>query len=191
MGLITLTIVFILGSLIYRFFFNETLNSKYQTAMQIEQQVQLKEGILAKLRAQKAQYNQMLDVTRKLRPNQESSYLMLGAVGQAVPGGVWFSVINFDQPNSLVIKGEAVNDQAIGSFIERLQALPMIEKSSLQNMSMGSSPQIASRNTRSAYKQFEIRCTVSTVPEVAISPSSPPPKLAPHAPAPSQPAQNI
>jgi hypothetical protein len=38
---------------------------------------------------------------------------MLMAVNAAVPGGAWFTELSFESPTTLVIKGDAVNDEAI------------------------------------------------------------------------------
>ena len=159
--------VFIVGTLLYQYFFNDTLVNQYQTAVQIEKQVQLKDATLAALKAQKAKYSQMLDASKEFKSNQASNYQLLSAVNQAVPGGVWFTNIDFTSPTSLVIKGDASNDQVIVSFIERLQKLPMIEKASLQNMTLNAGP--VQRKGGGA-KQFEVRCVVST----NLAPANPP-----------------
>ncbi|WP_162784937.1 ATPase, T2SS/T4P/T4SS family [Polynucleobacter necessarius] len=118
--------VFIVGTFLYQHFFNNTLSNQYQKAVQIEKQVQLKEASLAALKAQKSKYSQMLDASKKFKSNQASNYQLLSAVNQVVPGGVWFTNIEFSSPNSLMIKGDASNDQVIGSFIERLQKVPIM-----------------------------------------------------------------
>lgn len=100
----------------------------------------MKEASLVALKAQKSKYSQMLDASKEFKSNQVSNYQLLSAVNQAVPGGVWFSNIDFTSPNSLVIKGDASSDQVIVNFIERLQKLPMIEKASLQTMTLNSGP---------------------------------------------------
>jgi type IV pilus assembly protein PilN len=169
-GIITsalLVAIFIVGTLLYQYFFNDTLANQYQTAVQIEKQLQSKEASLAALKAQKAKYSQMLDASKEFKSNQASNYQLLSAVNQAVPGGVWFTNIDFTSPNSLVIKGDASSDQVIVSFIERLQKLPMIEKASLQNMTLNTGP--VQRKGGGA-KQFEVRCVVST----SLAPASPP-----------------
>jgi type IV pilus assembly protein PilN len=161
--------IFILGTLLYQYFFNNTLANQYQTAVQIEKQVQLKEASLASLKAQKAKYSQMLDASKEFKSNQASNYQLLSAVNQVVPGGVWFTNIDFSSPNSLVIKGEASSDQVIVSFIERLQKLPMIEKASLQNMTLNAAP--VQRKGGGA-KQFEVRCLVTSEMAPATSPQT-------------------
>uniref|UniRef100_B1XUD2 Fimbrial assembly family protein n=1 Tax=Polynucleobacter necessarius subsp. necessarius (strain STIR1) TaxID=452638 RepID=B1XUD2_POLNS len=161
--------VFIVDTILYQYFFNNTLSNQYQTAVQIEKQVQLKEASLAALKAQKAKYSQMLDASKEFKSDQASNYQLLSAVNQAVPGGVWFSNIDFTSPNSLVIKGDASSDQAIVSFIERLQKLPMIEKASLQNMTLSTGP---NQRKSDGAKQFEVRCVVTTNMAPASSPQS-------------------
>lgn len=156
-GLVVL--LFIFGTFIYQYFFNNTLVNQYQTAVQIEKQIQFKEASLASLKAQKSKYSQMLEASKEFKSNQASNYQLLTAVNDVVPGGVWFTNIEFTSPNALVIKGDASNDQAIVSFIERLQKLPMIEKASLQNMTLNSGP--VQRKGGGA-KQFEVRCVVTS-----------------------------
>ncbi len=168
--------VFVIGTLLYQYFFNDTLVNQYQTAVQIEKQVQLKEASLAALKAQKSKYSQMLDASKEFKSNQASNYQLLSAVNQAVPGGVWFTNIDFTSPNSLVIKGDASSDQVIVSFIERLQKLPMIEKASLQNMTLNAGP--VQRKGGGA-KQFEVRCVVTTNLAPASPPQSATPVIAP------------
>lgn len=161
--------IFIVGTLLYQYFFNDALANQYQTAVQIEKQVQLKEASLATLKAQKSKYSQMLDASKEFKSNQASNYQLLNAVNQVVPGGVWFTNIEFTSPNSLIIKGDASNDQVIGSFIERLQRLPMIEKASLQNMTLNAGP--VQRKGGGA-KQFEVRCVVGSELAPAKSPQT-------------------
>ena len=162
--------VFVIGTLFYQYFFDNTLTSQYQNAVQIEKQLQAKEAVLTNLKAQRSRYGKMLDASREFQSNQQSTYLLLDAVNQTVPGGVWFSVISFDSPSSLIIKGEGANDQVIVNFIDRLQKLPMVERASLQTMSM-----TAGNNSRkgSGPKQFEVRCVVVTIPTATASPAKP------------------
>lgn len=171
--------VFIVGTLLYQYFFNDTLANQYQTAVQIEKQVQLKEASLTSLKAQKSKYSQMLDASKEFKSNQASNYQLLNAVNQVVPGGVWFTNIEFSSPNSLIIKGDASNDQVIGSFIERLQKLPMIEKASLQNMTLNAGP--VQRKGGGA-KQFEVRCIVASEMAPASSPQNAKPINSPSTP---------
>lgn len=170
--------IFVLGTFLYQYFFNDTLANQYQTAIQIEKQIQLKESTLAGVRAQKSKYAQMLDATKEFKSNQLSNYQLMNSINQIVPGGVWFTNIDFNSPNTLVIKGDASNDQAIVSFIERLQKLPMIEKASLQNMTLNSG-QVQRKG--GGAKQFEVRCVVVTnlAPAVIPPPQSTTPIVAP------------
>ncbi len=171
-----LIVLFVIGTLLYQYFFNNTLSNQYQTAVQIERQVQLKETSLAALKAQRSKYSQMLEASKEFKTNQVANYQLLSAVNQTVPGGVWFTTINFDGPNSLVIKGEASNDQVIGIFIERLQRVPMIERASLQNMTLNTGP-IQRRGAGA--KQFEVRCIVSNSMTPINTPQSLRPVAAP------------
>jgi type IV pilus assembly protein PilN len=171
--------IFIFGTFLYQYFFNNTLANQYQTAVQIEKQVQLKEASLAALKAQKAKYSQMLDASKEFKSNQASNYQLLSAVNQVVPGGVWFTNIDFSSPNSLVIKGDASSDQVIVSFIERLQKLPMIEKASLQNMTLNAGP--VQRKGGGA-KQFEVRCIVTSEMASASTPQTAKPINSPSTP---------
>lgn len=173
-GLIAFAVIvalFVAGTLMYQYFFNSTLSAKYQTAVQIENQLQIKEAAFASLKAQKSKYGQMLEASKEFKSNQVGTYDLLSAVNQTVPGGVWFSVINFDSPNSLVIRGDAANDQVIVNFIDRLQKLPMVERASLQNMTLSSVP---GARKGGGSKQFEIRCIVNVTSEPA---AKAPPKV--------------
>lgn len=178
-GLIAFAVVvslFVVGTLMYQYFFNNNLSAQYQTAVQIESQLQIKEAALANLKAQKSKYGQMLDASKEFKSNQVGTYDMLAAVNQSVPGGVWFSTINFDSPNILVIKGDAANDQVIVNFIDRLQKLPMVERASLQNMTLSGSPTLRKGG---GAKQFEIRCNVNVIADPAIKPTSVSPSAEP------------
>jgi len=162
--------VFVLGTLFYQYFFDNTLAVQYQNAVQIEKQLQIKEAVLENLKAQRARYGKMLDASREFQSNQRSTYLLLEAVNQIVPGGVWFTVISFDSPSTLIIRGEGVNDQAIVNFIDRLQKLPMVERASLQTMSIASG---SSTKKGGGPKQFEVRCAVVTTPAASAPPAKP------------------
>jgi type IV pilus assembly protein PilN len=83
---------------------------------------------------------------------------MLSAINGVVPGGIWFTEIAFDSPTTLVIKGDAVNDQVIVNLVDRLQALPMLAQASLNTMT--TTPQAASRKSAGGYKHFEVRCVL-------------------------------
>lgn len=171
--------VFMAGTMLYQYFFNDALENQYQTAMQIEKQVQMKESSLAALKTQKSKYSQMLDASKEFKSNQASNYQLLSAVNQVVPGGVWFTNIDFTSPNSLVIKGDASSDQVIVSFIERLQKLPMIEKASLQNMTLNAG-QVQRKGAGA--KQFEVRCVVASEMAPASSPQTTKPINSPSTP---------
>ena len=162
--------LFVIGTLFYQYFFDNTLAAQYQNALQIERQLQGKEAVLANLKAQRARYGKMLDASREFQSNQRSTYLLLDAVNQIVPGGVWFTVVNFDSPSTLIIKGEGANDQVIVNFIDRLQKLPMVERASLQTMSMANG---GNMRKGSGPKQFEVRCVVVTMPAVSTTLTKP------------------
>ncbi len=178
--------LFILGTLFYHYFFDNTLAANYQNAIQLEKQLQTKEAVLANLKSQRAKYGLMLDASKEFKSNQLSTYLLLDSINQIVPGGVWFSVISFDSPSSLIIKGEGANDQVIVNFIDRLQKLPMVERASLQTMSMTSGSVV---RKGSGPKQFEVRCVVSTIP--AVTAPSGKPVAQPAAPVDAQPAKAV
>lgn len=171
--------VFVIGTLLYQYFFNDNLTNQYQTAVQIEKQVQTKEASLASLKAKKSKYSQMLDAIKEFKSNQASNYQLLSAVNKIVPSGVWFTNIDFTSPNSLVIKGDASSDQVIVSFIERLQKLPMIEKASLQNMTLNAG---SVQRKGDGAKQFEVRCVVTSDMAPASSPQSAKPINSPVSP---------
>ena len=149
--------LFIVATLLYQYFFNNSLSKDFQNAQQIEKQVQVREANIANLKSKKSAYSKMLEASKEFKSNQESTYALLSAVNQVVPGGVWFTVINFESPSTLIIKGDAANDQVIVTFVDRLQKIPMIEKASLQNMTL--TPADSTRKG-SGIKQFEVRCVV-------------------------------
>ena len=127
----------------------------------MEEDVKIKENILTKLTAQRSRYTQMLQASNEFKPNQASTYKMLNAINGVVPGGVWFTELNFDDPATLVIKGDAVNDQVIVNLVDRLQGLPVIAHASLSTMSMVAATQTpARRSNTSSYKRFEVRCVL-------------------------------
>jgi type IV pilus assembly protein PilN len=89
-------------------------------------------------------------------------------VNGVVPGGVWFTELNFEDPSTLVIKGDAVNDQVIVNLVDRLQGLPVIAHASLSTMSMATTAQSpARRGSASSYKRFEVRCVLKLDQPVA------------------------
>ena len=152
--------IFVLLSLVNQFFSSGTADPQYQKAVRLEEDVKIKEGILTKLTAQRATYNQMLQASSQFKSNQASTYQMLTAVNGAVPGGVWFTELAFDNPITLVIKGDAVNDEVIVKLVDRLQALPMIAHASLNTMSSTPAAQSAGRKSGGGYKRFEVRCVL-------------------------------
>ena len=173
-----LVVLFVIGTFLYQYFFNSTLSSQYQTAVQIEKQVQAKEASLSALKAQKSKYSQMLEASKEFKTNQVSNYQLLSAVNQTVPGGVWFTDLTFENPSTLNIKGDAVSDQVIVNLVDRLQGLPMISHASLSTMAISNAPQNAqasgSRNAVGGYKQFQIKCVLKLDAPAANSAKTPP-----------------
>ncbi len=166
--------IFILLALVNQFFSSGTSDPQYQKAVRLEEDVKIKENILTKLTAQRALYNQILLASEQFKPNQAGTYQMLSAVNGAVPGGIWFTELAFDNPTTLVIKGDAVNDDAIVKLVDRLQALPVIAHASLNTMSAAPATQTTGRRTGGAYKRFEVRCVLKLDPVPANSSTLPP-----------------
>jgi len=159
-GVAAVFALFIILTMVNQLFSSGTADPQYQKALLLEQDMKIKEAILAKLNTQKMSYSQMLQTAEMFNSNQLSSYRLLSAVNGAVPGGVWLTEMSFDAPVSLTLKGEAANNQAISSLIERLQASPLIERASLATMT--SIPRsLQSRNAGDS-KFFEIKCTIKT-----------------------------
>ena len=170
-------VLFIIFTLLNQLFSSGTTDPQFQKAVRLEEDVKLKEAILAKLTAQKSRYSQMLQASGEIKSNQASSYALLNAVNGVVPGGVWFTELNFENPSTLNIKGDAVNDQVIVNLVDRLQGLPMISHASLSTMALNTTPQNpqagAGRNSVGGYKQFQIKCIVKLDAPAANSPKSP------------------
>ena len=150
-------VCFVLGTVGYQFYQSKELDGDYIKAVDLEQQVLAREAVLTQLKAKKAQYSQMLEASKEFKSNQRSSYRLLEEVNHSVPGGVWFTEIVFDSPVTLVIKGDAANDQVIVNLVDRLHKLPMIDKASLQTMNI--KMQSPSKRGGGA-KQFEVRCLI-------------------------------
>lgn len=166
-GVAAIFALFIVLTMVNQLFSSGIADPQYQKALLLEQDMKIKESILAKLNTQKMSYSQMLQTAEMFSSNQISSYRILGAVNGAVPGGVWLTEMNFDAPVSLTLKGEAANDQAISSLIERLQANPLIERASLATMT--SMPRgLQSRNAGDS-KFFEIKCIIKSERQISKS----------------------
>jgi len=166
-GVAAIFTLFIILTMANQLFSSGTADPQYQKAILLEQDMKIKESILAKLNTQKMSYSQMLQTAEMFSSNQLSSYRMLGAVNGAVPGGVWLTEMNFNTPVSLTLKGEAANDQAISSLIERLQANPLIERASLATMT--SMPRgLQSRNAGDS-KFFEVKCIIKSERQISKS----------------------
>jgi type IV pilus assembly protein PilN len=150
--------LFIILSMVNQFFSSGTADPQYQKALLLEQDMKIKEAILAKLNAQKSSYSPMLQTAEMYNSNQASSYRMLSSVNAVIPGGVWLTDMTFDTPVSLTLKGEAANSQVISGLIERLQGLPLIERAALANMT-GIPKTLQSRSAGNS-KLFEIKCTI-------------------------------
>ena len=166
-GVAAIFALFIVLTMVNQLFSSGIADPQYQKALLLEQDMKIKESILAKLNTQKMSYSQMLQTAEMFNSNQLSSYRILGAVNGAVPGGVWLTEMNFDAPVSLTLKGEAANDQAISSLIERLQANPLIERASLATMT--SMPRgLQSRNAGDS-KFFEIKCIIKSERQISKS----------------------
>ena len=159
-----LVVLFIILSAIDQFFSSGTSDPRYQKAVRLEEDVKIKENILNKLVAQKARYGAMLQASSQFKSNQATTYKMLMAVNSAVPGGTWFTELSFDSPTTLVIKGDAVNDEAIVKLVDRLQALPVIAHASLNAMTTAVTPQAQNRKATGGYKRFEVRCVLNLDP---------------------------
>jgi type IV pilus assembly protein PilN len=175
-----LLVLFIILSVIDQFFSSGTSDPQYQKAVRLEEDVKIKENILNKLVAQKARYGAMLQASSQFKSNQVTTYKMLMVVNSAVPGGTWFTELSFDNPSTLVVKGDAVNDEAIVKLVDRLQALPMITHASLNAMTTAVTPQAQNKKAPGGYKRFEVRCALNLDPPPVDAKSSATP--APQAP---------
>jgi type IV pilus assembly protein PilN len=133
------------------------LAERISRASEIESQIQDKEQQITGINQKKLRYSQMLAASEAFKPNQRFTHLLLESVNRSVPGGVWFSEIAWDAPGTLVIKGDAVSDQVIVDFVNRLQKLSMIERAALQSMNV---KQSSSGKSSGGFKLFEIRCSV-------------------------------
>ena len=153
-------VLFLILSAVDQIFSSGTSDPQYQNAVRLEEDVKIKEGILNKLVAQKARYAAMLQASSQFKSNQATTYKMLMAVNSAVPGGTWFTELSFESPTMLVIKGDAVNDEAIVKLVDRLQALPVVAHASLNAMTTAAAPQAQNRKASGGYKRFEVRCTL-------------------------------
>lgn len=138
-----------------------TVISELQThasqVAQIEVLIAQKEQEVSRINTQKGRYTQMLNASSAFKPNQRFTYKLLEAVNHAVPGGIWFNEIVWDSPSTIVIKGDAANDQVIVDFVDRLQKLSMIERASLQRMNVRGP---SSAKSQVGFKQFEVKCLV-------------------------------
>jgi type IV pilus assembly protein PilN len=159
--------LFIILTMVNQLFSSGTADPQYQKALLLEQDMKIKEGILAKLNAQKSSYSQMLQTAEMFNSNQLSSYRLLSAINGAVPGGVWLTEMNFDAPVTLVLKGEAANDQVISGLIDRLQGNALIERASLSTMTSIPKGQ-QSKNSGDA-KFFEIKCIIKSERQISKS----------------------
>jgi len=167
-------VLFIILSVVDQIFSSGTSDPQYQKAVRLEEDVKIKESILNKLVAQKARYAAMLQASSQFKSNQATTYKMLMAVNSAVPGGAWFTELSFESPTTLVIKGDAVNDEAIVKLVDRLQASPAVAHASLNAMTTAATPQTQNRKASGGYKRFEVRCVLrlDSSPIAAGSPAT-------------------
>jgi len=156
-AIFSIFLIFLIGSLSFSFYINQSIDSEYLAAAELESQIQARETILAAARTKKSRFSQILDVSSKFKSNQRTSYELLDAVTKSVPGGVWFSEITFENPTTLVIKGDASGDELIVNFIDRLNKVPLIDKASLQSISATA---VVAGTKKSSTKQFEVRCVL-------------------------------
>lgn len=170
-GTAILLALFVLGSILYWAVLSKNLAPEYEKALLIENEIQTKDALLAKMRAKKASYSGILKVSDEFKSNKESTVAMLEAVTKATPGGIWFTELNFDDPNALLIKGDAAADGAIVDFVDRLQHLPMISNATLQMMAANGQ---GNPRKGTGSKKFEIRCGVRLIekPKTGVAPTS-------------------
>ncbi len=170
-------VLFVMFTLLNQILSSGTTDPQYQKAVRLEEDVRLKESILTKLTAQKARYSQMLQASSEIKSNQATTYALLNAVNGVVPGGVWFTELTFENPTTLNIKGDAVNDQVIVNLVDRLQGLPMIAHASLSTMALNSAPQNSQRKGAGSYKQFQVKCVLKLDVPSGDSAKLPPKRL--------------
>jgi type IV pilus assembly protein PilN len=163
-ALAVIVVLFIILSVVDQIFSSGTSDPEYQKAVRLEEDVKVKEGMLNKLVSLKARYAAMLQASSQFKSNQAATYKMLMAVNAAVPGGAWFTELSFESPTTLVIKGDAVNDEAIVKLVDRLQAIPVVAHASLNAMTTAATPQAQNRKASGGYKRFEVRCVLRLDP---------------------------
>lgn len=153
----TLTLCLLAGIAYHQYTSMQAMQAQALRVIEIEEQIKQKEQTISSINLQKNRYSQMLSASSSFKPNQRFTYKLLEALNQAVPGGVWFNEIIWDSPSTLVVKGDAANDQVIVDFVDRLQKLPMIDRASLQKMNVR--PRSSGKG-QVGFKQFEVRCLV-------------------------------
>ena len=163
-ALAVIVVLFIILSVVDQIFSSGTSDPEYQKAVHLEEDVKIKESMLNKLVSLKARYAAMLQASSQFKSNQAATYKMLMAVNAAVPGGAWFTELSFESPTTLVIKGDAVNDEAIVKLVDRLQAIPVVAHASLNAMTTAATPQAQNRKASGGYKRFEVRCVLRLDP---------------------------
>ena len=154
------TLIFLAAIAYQQYTVMDGMQAQALRVSEIEDLIKQKEQDITSINQQKSRYAQMLSASASFKPNQRFTYKLLQALNHAVPGGVWFNEIVWDSPSTMIVKGDAANDQVIVDFVDRLQKLPMIDRASLQRMSVR--PPTATKG-QIGFKQFEIKCLVKEV----------------------------
>ena len=154
------TLVLVVGIAYHQYSVMDEMQDQARQVAQLEDLIKQKELDIANINQQKNRYSQMLIASGSFKPNQRFTYKLLEALNRAVPGGVWFNEIIWDSPSTLIVKGDAANDQVIVDFVDRLQKLPMIDRASLQRMNVRAP---STGKGQVGFKQFEVKCVVKEV----------------------------
>ncbi len=164
------TLIFLAAIAYQQYTVMDGMQAQALRVSEIEDLIKQKEQDITSINQQKSRYAQMLSASASFKPNQRFTYKLLQALNHAVPGGVWFNEIVWDSPSTMIVKGDAANDQVIVDFVDRLQKLPMIDRASLQRMSVR--PPTAAKG-QIGFKQFEIKCLVKEVSDKQEKSSAP------------------
>lgn len=139
----------------------EALTPQVTQVDQLSAEVVALEGKIAKIRAQRKEYEQLLVAASRFDIQHQRIHGVLQAVAMTIPAGVRLTALTYEGGETLRIEGEVANEQLVTHFLEALSRSSVLQKVTLLNM--GS-------ETATSGILFKFDCTLKPLPSATGNP---------------------
>ncbi len=135
--LVALIVLSVLVALAQNFLLGRRISAKQDLVAEAQAEVARLEPILKEVeefKAKKAELQRKVEVIQSLKANQRGPVQVMDKVSLALPELLWLSQMEMSG-DTIEIKGEAFNTNAVANFIENLDKVPEFQEPDLKGTS--------------------------------------------------------